>query len=50
LIKESKEYGLSMGDRFCLATSQKEGCKVYTADKVWLKLKDKLGIDIICIR
>lgn len=50
LIKESKKYGLSMGDRFCLATAQMEKCKVYTADKVWLNLKDKISVDIITIQ
>ena len=36
---ETKQYGLSLGDRACLALSVKLDLPVYTADKAWTNLK-----------
>lgn len=44
----TKQYGLSMGDRMCLACAKIMSLPVLTADKVWTKLD--LDIDIQCIR
>jgi len=38
LYKLTKSYGLSFGDRACLATALELGLQVYTADKAWAKL------------
>jgi PIN domain nuclease of toxin-antitoxin system len=38
LIIQTKSFGLSLGDRACLATAQKLGVEVVTADKQWAKL------------
>lgn len=46
----SKPLGLSLGDRYCLALAQKLQVPVYTADRAWKKLEDKLGIGIKLIR
>jgi ribonuclease VapC len=46
--KETKKYGLSLGDRACLSLAKILKLPVLTADKAWAKLK--LGIDIILIR
>ncbi len=35
----TKQYGLSMGDRACLALAVKLGIPAVTADKEWSKLK-----------
>lgn len=35
----TKQYGLSMGDRACLALAVKFGVPAVTADKEWSKLK-----------
>lgn len=48
LSKITKPYGLSLGDRACLALAQHMNLPVYTADKIWSKLKiDNLEIKII---
>ncbi len=44
----TKKYGLSIGDRACLALAKLQKLKVFSADKVWSKLD--LGIDITIIR
>lgn len=48
LRSKTKDIGLSLGDRACLALGIKLDKPVVTADKVWLKLK--IGTKIICIR
>ena len=49
LWDETKSYGLSLGDRSCLALAQSYNLPVYTADKIWKKLTIK-GLDIKLIR
>lgn len=41
-------YGLSLGDRACLATAADRNIPVVTADRVWAELD--LGVDVIAIR
>ena len=48
LYTSSQKYGLSVGDRARLALAIDNKTKVYTADKVWKKLK--LPIDVVLIR
>jgi len=48
LIAKTKPYGLSLGDRACLALAIQRNATVYTTDKVWKKLS--LGIEIEVIR
>ncbi|NRB10155.1 MAG: type II toxin-antitoxin system VapC family toxin [Rickettsiaceae bacterium] len=50
LVNKTKEYGLSLGDRACLATGQYYGMEIYTADKAWLKLQKHIKSNIIIIR
>ena len=45
----TKELGLGLGDRACLATGRLEGRPVLTADRSWQGL-DIAGIDVHCIR
>ncbi len=47
LVKQTKSFGLSLGDRACLATAQKLGLAVVTADKIWSKLKTEIDIEVI---
>lgn len=49
LIKQTREIGLSLGDRICLATAIRRAEPAVTADKVWSKLDHK-GLDVIVIR
>lgn len=44
----TRQAGLSLGDRACLALGIAKGCPVVTADRVWANLT--LGVDVILIR
>ena len=46
----SRAIGLSLGDRLCLATAQRLGGGVITADRAWLALGSALNLSIVCIR
>jgi len=50
LISITKPYGLSLGDRACIATGSKYNLTIYTTDKIWDKLNDILDADIIVMR
>jgi len=43
LRKSTKQFGLSLGDRACLALALQLGLDVYTADRVWSK------VDVGCV-
>jgi ribonuclease VapC len=48
LWKTTKPYGLSLGDRACLALAQYMKLPVYTADQIWGKLKiENVEINLI---
>jgi len=49
LIKKTKRYGLSFGDRACLALAKVNRIPVLAADKIWSKL-DVADIKIKLIR
>jgi ribonuclease VapC len=46
--KNTKAYGLSLGDRACLALGKRLDCPVLTTDRIWSQLN--LDIEIILIR
>jgi len=48
LIAKTQKYGLSLGDRSCLALAMAMNAEVYTTEKLWKNLK--LGIRIHVIR
>ena len=48
LRARTRQYGLSLGDRACLALAMRERAPVVTADRAWSKLD--LGIDVQVIR
>ena len=48
LRARTRQYGLSLGDRACLALAMRERASVVTADRAWSKLD--LGIDVQVIR
>lgn len=48
LRKITKSYGLSLGDRACLALAQMKNIPVLTADKIWKNINH--STEIICIR
>lgn len=50
LIIKTREFGLSLGDRACLAFAESKGYSVITADKAWQNVQPLLTIKIIFIR
>jgi PIN domain nuclease of toxin-antitoxin system len=48
LIQSTAQYGLSLGDRSCLALAICLGAEVYTTEQAWKNLK--LGVPIHVIR
>lgn len=46
--KDTKQFGLSLGDRACLSLAKIKNVPVLTADKIWEKLK--VGVEIKIIR
>jgi len=50
LRKDTRELGLSLGDRLCLAAARRLGARVYTADRPWVQLGAPLNIHIESIR
>lgn len=46
--KTTKKYGLSFGDRACLALAKHNKLPVMTSDKIWKKLD--LGVEVQLIR
>jgi PIN domain nuclease of toxin-antitoxin system len=49
LISATSPYGLSMGDRACVALGAELGWPVLTADRAWDRLP-QAGFDIVMIR
>lgn len=49
LTNYTKEYGLSLGDRACIATGIYYNMIVYTTDKIWVELEIE-NVDIKLIR
>lgn len=48
LVNQTRLLVLSLGDRACLALGILRGVPVYTADRVWKKLK--VGVDVRLLR
>jgi ribonuclease VapC len=48
LLPKTNPFGLSLGDRACIATAINKQCKVITFDRVWEKLD--IGVEILCPR
>jgi len=50
LLTLTKTYGLSLGDRACIATGDYYKMEIHTTDKVWLKLQPQITAKITVIR
>jgi ribonuclease VapC len=46
----TKPFGLSLGDRICLALARRTGLPVLTADRSWLDVAGTLGVKVEAIR
>ena len=44
----TRQFGLSLGDRICLAYAERVGLPVLTSDRAWAKLD--IGVDVRLIR
>jgi len=47
LIKQTKDFGLSFGDRACIATGIYYNMPVYTTDKVWKDLRTLAKVIVV---
>lgn len=45
--KETKRFGMSMGDRCCLALGLDLGATVYTTDRAWAGLDLGVRVDVV---
>jgi ribonuclease VapC len=50
MVAKTKPFGLSLGDRFCLALAAREERPVLTTDRIWKNVGPLLGLDIRVIR
>lgn len=48
--RDTRNIGLSLGDRLCLAAAQRLKARVLTADRPWIAMACLLDLDIFCIR
>jgi ribonuclease VapC len=47
LVRQTRAFGLSLGDRACLALGMDLGVPVYTADRSWKRLRLPVRINVI---
>jgi ribonuclease VapC len=50
MIEQTKPFGLSLGDRACLALAKREQLPALTADRIWLQAGPLLGVEVRLIR
>lgn len=48
LVLSTKDVGLSLADRACLALAMQLGAPAVTADRAWTSLE--VGVEVLCIR
>ena len=50
LRPKTKQAGLSLGDRYCLALAKRNDSDVLTADQSWEQIADDVGVRVRLIR
>lgn len=50
LLPLTRSAGLSLGDRACLALARHRSAKVITADRIWTRVADAVGVEVELIR
>lgn len=50
LEKFTRPYGLSLGDRVCLALARQQGVPAVTADRKWDTVGRQIGVSVTLIR
>ena len=50
MLAQTRPFGLSLGDRACLALAKREGLPALTADRSWMRAAPLVGIEVRLIR
>ncbi len=50
LRAKTANFGLSLGDRFCLAQALTDGLPAWTADRAWSEVAERIGVEVVVIR
>nr|WP_295661454.1 type II toxin-antitoxin system VapC family toxin [Polymorphobacter sp.] len=50
LDRVTSPFGLSLGDRHCLALGLRLGCPVLTGDRAWSEVASAVGVEVRLIR
>lgn len=50
LYQQTKEFGLSLGDRVCLACAESLSLPIYTTDKQWAQVQQFVSVPIKFVR
>jgi ribonuclease VapC len=50
LFAQTRPFGLSLGDRACLALARQESVPALTGDRVWFQVAPLLGVEVRLIR
>jgi ribonuclease VapC len=50
MVVITRKYGLSLGDRACLALAQREGQPAMTSDRAWVEVGPLVGVTVRLIR
>jgi ribonuclease VapC len=48
LVRQTKPFGLSLGDRACLALALSLGVPIYTADRAWMQVD--VSVPVLLVR
>jgi ribonuclease VapC len=48
--QRTRQFGLSLGDRICLALAAREGLPAMTTDRVWAQAGPLVGVEVRLIR
>ncbi|MDY6936942.1 MAG: type II toxin-antitoxin system VapC family toxin [Cyanobacteriota bacterium] len=50
LVRHTKPFGLSLGDRACLALARVQNLPAFTTDKIWAEVAKLIDVDVQLIR
>lgn len=50
LLPHTKPFGLSLGDRACLAVAKTEKAIALTGDRAWQQVQEAVGVEVMLIR
>jgi ribonuclease VapC len=50
IFAQTRKFGLSLGDRACLALAKREAVPALTGDRAWLQVAQAVGVEVRLIR